>query len=503
MNNHIEEHKIELMLLDHPEISIEEREEISIHFETCRLCKENYLKLKNFYEEIESENELELSSEGSFGKEDSDFAQKLLRKKRYFATKLLQEPKKAVKVYDSWVEITEPYVRTKIQKFVRFVRQHPKGFTGSLAFASLFFILLFYTSVIKTKNDNPSYAWVEKEVLYVQNTDGQILWKMNAPGIRQTNSNETADLNQGKIILIDDIDGDYKKEVLIAGDWMIDSGIPSDSLFCYNYSGKLLWKSGGWEFPQLTARKWIHTIWYIRDFIVIRDSKRNESRLFVLANDNLFSPAIFLELDVKTGKVRQRFYNVGGTALISNFDFDGDGQAEVLLGGINDPYKRAYLAVFDINNISGYSPSTKEYLPKDIAFGSFKYYIIFPFTKLGQILGQSNQNSINYMKSTKKEIIAATAEVLAGKKEGEESSVLYHFDRTMKVKSVHTGDDFNKNHQRLTEEGKLNEELSEAFYENLKNSVRYWDGEKFVDTVSVNKYYNFGFGDSNSSMRYK
>jgi hypothetical protein len=423
------------------------------------------------------------------------------RRKSFFKSKLLDEPQKAVKVYDGWVEITEPYVRTKIQKFVRFVKNHPKGFTGSLAFAGLIFVLLVYTSTVKTKDNNPSYAWVENQVLYVQNENAELLWKKSAPGIQNTNSDVIIKLDNYNYLLVKDVDNDKVNEVLLWGDTSNDDGIPSDSIFCYDNMGKIKWKTGGWDFPEFNTKRWRHTRWCVSNMIIVKDNYKKNSRLFVVIYDLLYSPSILLELDGKNGKVIQRFYNVGGTNLIYNFDIDEDGQNEIIIGGVNDPFKRAYIAVFDINNVTGFSPSSEHYLPSEVSFGSYKYYLLFPFTKLGGILGNVIYNNVKYLIRTKESLIVATEEVLANNNLDHRSSVLYSLDNEMNVQHVTLGDDFIKSHKRLVEEERLSEKLDSTFFENLKNSVKYWDGEKFVDSVSVNKYYNFSSVDLLSLIR--
>ncbi len=75
MNNHIEEHKIELLFLNQSEITDAEKKEMFEHFESCSLCNENYLKLKKFYEELETE----LNQEPSV--EDKEIAERLLPQK--------------------------------------------------------------------------------------------------------------------------------------------------------------------------------------------------------------------------------------------------------------------------------------------------------------------------------------------------------------------------------------------------------------------------------------
>ncbi|MBU2445986.1 MAG: hypothetical protein KJ666_10530 [Bacteroidetes bacterium] len=486
MTKHIEEQKIELLLLDETRISVEERKEIFVHLETCRLCKENYFKLKNFYEEIDSEIALEPSNE------DIDFAHVLLAKKSFLTTKLLEGPKKAVKIYNGWIEITEPFFGTKIQKFVRFVRRHPKSVSSSLAFAALFLALLFYSTQKQRINDNPAFANIENQVLKVYNSDGNILWTKPATGIPDFESEWQTEIGGDRSIrygFVGDVDGDRKNDVLISGKFGTKSTFASDTLYCFSFDGQLKWKYGIKKLQDLGTKGWKHSIWTIGDYSLIKGAD-NKPRLFVIASDAIYSPSKLFELDGRTGKELQSFYNPGHIVIINNADLNKDEREEIIIGGINDPYRRAFISVFDMNNISGYGPSTEAYLPRDTEKGSMLYYILFPFTRYGELVGHADYNCTKRISKTSDNgIIVSTDEALSVV-EKDRGSILYTFDNQIKIINIIAGDDFVKSHKRLVREGKLNEKLNEAFFENLKNSVLYWDGDKFTNIVSMNKYYN-------------
>ena len=72
---------------------------------------------------------------------------------------------------------------------------------------------------------------------------------------------------------------------------------------------------------------------------------------------------------------------------------------------------------------------------------------------------------------------------------GKGAPVVYIFGPGMRVEQVMGGDGFDTVHERQLEQGKLLKPLTPEYWMELKNSVLYWDGEKFVKTPTMNKLY--------------
>jgi len=56
---------------------------------------------------------------------------------------------------------------------------------------------------------------------------------------------------------------------------------------------------------------------------------------------------------------------------------------------------------------------------------------------------------------------------------------------------IKVGDDdvHSEFHKKLEKEGKLTKKLDEKYYEDLRKSILYWDGEKFVNYPTMNRRY--------------
>lgn len=67
--------------------------------------------------------------------------------------------------------------------------------------------------------------------------------------------------------------------------------------------------------------------------------------------------------------------------------------------------------------------------------------------------------------------------------------LLHFFDNKMNCVKVSDDDKFTALHQKLEAEGKLTKKLDKQYYEDLRKSVLYWDGEKFLKEPTMNKNY--------------
>jgi hypothetical protein len=277
-------------------------------------------------------------------------------------------------------------------------------------------------------------------------------------------------------------------EVLLSG-VLTQRPFAQDTLYCFNSDGKLRWKHGVGQaiaFGEMVFTA--HSQWIINNFFIIENTER--PRLFGLARVDPYFPSKLFELDPKDGRELQNYWHPGHLEHILILDVDLDGKQEIILGGGNNAYNRACLAVLDPSNLSGYGPATPEFAPKNLSKGKEKYYVLFPFTKLGKTIGTNPYNFVYKLIRNRDGSILAYTEEVPGAPLGRRGGILYTFTSMMKVQTVVGGDSFIKLHGRLVKEGKLQERLGPAYWEELKNSVLYWDGERFVNHVTGNAWYS-------------
>ncbi len=121
--------------------------------------------------------------------------------------------------------------------------------------------------------------------------------------------------------------------------------------------------------------------------------------------------------------------------------------------------------------------------------GNYKYYITFPVTEVSKKLSHTDYNSINMIIGNNDGGITAYTTEILGSPLFKGDGLLYNFDKEMRIKSIVPSDPFNINYQRLLDEGKVKSQLDAKYFKNLKNSVKYWNGDEFVNHAVMNKYY--------------
>ncbi|MBA4407227.1 hypothetical protein C0389_08140 [bacterium] len=473
MKNHINDSELELLLLDEHRLSAEQLRSIQEHLKECNLCRENYERIKSFYSYIETNSE---ESE----KNDAETAQRILRQNALIENeKLLDEHKRAVAVYNGSYEIIERTKKSVVKLIGDFVRDNPLKFSGSLALAGALIAVFLYYKKPEIKYVNPSLAVIENNVLKVYNEMGDVLWKKGVPGMADYRTDFSFDnqkaLSNAREMLLDDLNGDGINELLITGNFTAKGIFASDTLYCFNNEGRLKWKYGCGSLAKFDTPRWKFGELFIANYFTYKDKTKNKTRLFVIAGST-YAPTKFFELDVKTGKVLQEFYNSGGITTATVFDLNNDGKEKIFIGGINNAFKSAFIAVFDPDSVKGFSPSSDLYIPTVEQKNSASYYILIPHTAYGKLVSLSDYNSVEKFLISKEEktITAYVQEVPApGHQQNVHGAILYNFGNDMKLNSIVPADNFTTNYIRLYKAGKLKEPFDNNYTNKLAKKVKY------------------------------
>ena len=166
-------------------------------------------------------------------------------------------------------------------------------------------------------------------------------------------------------------------------------------------------------------------------------------------------------------------------------DLDGDGNEELYLGGANNGSDRAFLIVLNPRILTGHTPAPLPYTPQGIPEGAEKYYLEFPRSDLRQVASQKRNLVRGLQFLTDSSLSVAVGELIGSQYYLE----FYHLDRTLTCTKADWQDETISLYKRLIAEGKLKRRPDATYYERLRKSVEYWDGEKFVATPTMNKKY--------------
>lgn len=483
---HITENTFEKYILAPDELTQDEMKNIEVHLDDCVLCKENYTKLHEFHTAMEENLRTEPTER------DKVFAQKLLSWRKqvipFRKPELAQHSKDEI---DTYFEIIEPYRRPLAQRITRYIQIHPIRSVVRLSMAACLAALALF--VVKPfKDENPVFAEVKNYVLYAYNKDGDNLWTKGAVGMKNRQSTmDDPDQEYSGCLRIGDIDDDGKNEVLISG--VNTNGLfTQDSLYCYESDGKLRWGINIGTIISFGNKSNLqHSNRRIFDFRILKKNNISKPQIFVLCNEVEFSPTKISEIDPIDGRERQAFYNRGGGGFLLDKDIDKDGTVDLLALGINDAFNRAYLAVLDPSDINGYAPVTPNYTPQGVLPAKLKYYLLFPITILeNKYSGTPYNIPYGISESDDRSVsIKITNYLNHFPIKDLNVQLVYSLDSLLKVKSVVGGDGFIKANNYMLENGMLKESLIPNYINSLKDSVLYWDGEKFVNTPTMNKKY--------------
>ena len=194
-------------------------------------------------------------------------------------------------------------------------------------------------------------------------------------------------------------------------------------------------------------------------------------------------PNAIVRLNANDGAFISEYWHNGMLPQFAEMDLDGDGVKELLFAGQNNRLEKACLAVFDPRRIQGHGPAPKEYIPQGVDRGTEKYYLLFPLTDLKSLRVDITNVAVNLAVKENGLLECIVNE------QTNTGDLYYYFDSRLRCVEARPSDLFTASHRKLEAEGKVSKKLDEKYLEELRQGVRYWDGEKFVSEPTVNKRY--------------
>jgi hypothetical protein len=156
--------------------------------------------------------------------------------------------------------------------------------------------------------------------------------------------------------LIADLLGDGTQEMLFREDPVKVRG---ERVFCLDSRGRTKWEfKAGRAIVDLKGKEF-DPPYYPNNIVVARGANSGSATVVVSSNHNWSFPNQVALLDGATGGLLSEYWHRGHLSQMIATDLDGDGEPEVILGGVNDSpeYAVATLVVFDHRSISGSSTS--------------------------------------------------------------------------------------------------------------------------------------------------
>ena len=238
-------------------------------------------------------------------------------------------------------------------------RTRHKSFLAGVATAAAVGLLLATVPALQWWRDRqPALAELSEEEIIFKNHAGKRLWShklgFTMPAGRRY-------INQAAMLLIDDLDGDSRREVLLS---LNEFSHPEQCgiLFGYDYLGRALW-------PPLKLSQPLETLsgnriddqFHIGPIISAR-IRAGEPKMILCALGSIHDFAARLVLVDSKGSLRGSYWNSGHIPVFTTYDVNRDGRMEIIAGLYNNEDGRARLAIFDSDDMQGASPqNTPQY----------------------------------------------------------------------------------------------------------------------------------------------
>jgi len=223
-------------------------------------------------------------------------------------------------------------------------------------------------------------------------------------------------------------------------------------------------------------------------FNTIESQLPGKKNILFQGSHRMWFPSVVGVIDHE-GKPVSEFWNYGALRMYAQFDIDGDGSNELFLGGTYNKDNRATFVVFDKDYIDGSSPEF------DISGrnrpGLERHYIELPRSL---ILEKSKKvrNDVNMITLIGDTLFAVHSteydELDPSTGYRYIAILIYIFDFKMNCLEINTEDRYNKIYSLERQKDPSLPDIR-TYCDSLKNHVRWWDGEKYVNYAAENGEY--------------
>ncbi len=341
---------------------------------------------------------------------------------------------------------------------------------------------------------NPVTYDAEGETIFLKNKYGEIVDKIlvGSTTIATINVTERDGLTN-RFVSLFDINGDNINEVIYPQQ-IDDSRLDIAHVFCKD----IIKDTVLWDFKVQRKLKFPYhpyvssKLFWISNIGAGDHDNDGRSEIYVQACHISYFPGLLIKLDAISGEKISEYVNIGQFLPMEFVDIDSDGVTEVILGGANNSYDMAAVAILDSRFVQGHSPFTRNYNIEEIKPGMEKAYLLIPRTIVGNYFRyEERQNNVFGVSIRNSEYLIDVGirdcSLPSNKTKSAEYIVQIGYD--LKVKVVGTANSYDVLARQLYEEGKINRQVDAEYFEEYKKEILYWDGEKFVNYPTFNKKY--------------
>jgi len=269
------------------------------------------------------------------------------------------------------------------------------------------------------------------------------------------------------MILIKDLDGDGRREVLFSFQTRSEDG--EGTLVCFDDKGVERWRFTAGRELTLASRAFRRE-YRVFGFDVEDFDGDGALEVLAISVHKPDWPCQVVLLDAH-GKPEGEYWNAGYLMEAKLGDVDGDGVKELVLGGVNNEYARGCVVVFKPGAMSGGSPQEDPgYRWLDVGPGSEAAYILFPKTDVHEAIRKAG-DPVNYLWIHEGDGLTAVTV---------EAQVFFDLDRTLACRDVNLGNDFKNLHEEFRLAGKIRSVPDDAYRKALGEAILYRQGDAWA-----------------------
>jgi len=318
-------------------------------------------------------------------------------------------------------------------------------------------------------------SWrMSNETLTVYDASGALLFEhsFGIPLVKAASSDTWNASDDGPSpVLIADLDGDGLAEVVVRFDSVDRAG---RRLYCFEADGRLRFvrqPTGTRHFGDAEyGEPWLAH----QAFVTRRPDGSN--RLWAVFTHGLLFPTVLEELDPH-GAVRQEYWSNGFIEFVAECSWNG--RPVVLVGGTNNDFRAASLAVFPADGVGGAAPAARPaYACRDCAPGRPQALFLFPSLCSARLHGQAtvleawvehgDRLRVTVAQSTRPEV----------------SATYYTLGPDGSLVGAEISHEFQRQHAALARQGLVDHPFGPTDEREML-PVRRWDGSRFVELPRV------------------
>jgi hypothetical protein len=451
---HIDEHTLELFVLDPGGLRGEEAE-IRSHLAECHGCRSLADRMRSLYERAESE----LATQPDPAARRSGGLAKRRRE-----TKSLYEP------------IRTPAVRSvnaRLWGLRQFVIRHP-AIAGTTTLSFLALVIAGATMTVNglKKDSNPAYCHLnpEQELLEVFNVRNEKLWSY--PGVELGSVEQMEQESRISLTQVVDLDGDGLNEI-VTGVPLRSGGSKNEGVVhVLDPKGRILRELGVGAPIEFLGTRYASA--FSPRMILTRNASEGTGKEIIVGSSSVRSPFLISRFS-SDGRTLGEYWHFGALYGLYSVDIGGEGKEEIVACGTND--------MVDTTGESGSSPAVIVVLQPDLLSGKKESsqtrgfglqpsgaemrYIYLPRSDLQDVLGVSAG-----VKSMTRQLDSTYSFFVCSGRPDEHPVFYFSFSRDLAPLAVVSDDNTERLHHSLRLESKVSSHWGAEYMRELLSRVR-------------------------------